>query len=57
MHICATDIPYTILIYSHQVGINGDGQLLTRTLLRLYGGQKNLLEKTPLGKKYDRESG
>ena len=43
---------YTLLTCKpHQVGINRDGQPLTRTLLQLYGGQK----KPPFGEKISQE--
>ena len=43
---------YTLLTCKlQQVGINRDGQPLTRTLLRLYGGQKKPARKNPFGEK------
>ena len=43
---------YTLLTCTpHQVGINRGGQPLTRTLLRLYGGQKKPARKNPFGEK------
>ena len=62
MHTFATDIPCTILISNQflthsKAGISRDGQPLTKTLLRLYGGQKKLARKIPFREKYDRKSG
>ena len=52
-------IPYTfknrytsLTCKLHQIGINGDGQLPTKTLLLLYRDQKKPARKNPLGKKW-----
>ena len=66
MHTFVADIIFTVLIYNQYlthlthlkiVGNSIVGQPLTKTFLRLYGGQKKPAGKTPLGKKYDRKSG
>ena len=47
---------YTLLACKpHQVGINRNGQPLTRTLLQLYGGQKKPPRENPFGEKISQE--